>query len=261
MSKNPKTPAKYAEVAEFLNAILKSKRTKNPKYSMRAFARDLKTSPGRISAILAGHALPGKIVRKRILSVLDMSPEKASKLEFLIGKYLLERKAPNQYFQVTEEVQTFLPEWHHFAILNLLENKDFRNDQHWISHRLNLDETIVSESIKKLILVGLAKEENGKLVPTHANITSTHDIPSEALKNYHRQMIKKSMEVLDEVPVDLRDVTSLILATNPRQIYKAKLLTKQYRQDMIKLLEEGDKTEVYSVCIQITPITKAITAV
>ncbi|WP_413292494.1 DUF4423 domain-containing protein [Bdellovibrio sp. HCB185ZH] len=258
MSEKEKTPAKYAEVAEFLNSILNTKRAKNPKYSMRAFARDLKTSPGRISAILAGHALPGKIVRKRILSVLDLTPEKASKLEFLIGKSLFERKALDGIFQMTEEVQTFLPEWHHFAILNLLENSDFKNDANWISKRLHLSESVVIESIKKLILVGLAKEEDGKLVPTHANITSTHDIPSHALRNYHRQMITKSLESLDSVPLEVRDVSALIVATNPRQLYKAKLLTKQYRQDLIKLLEEGEKTEVYSVCIQINPVTKAI---
>lgn len=260
MTSKTTSPAKYTEVAEFLNAILKSKRAKNPKYSMRAFARDLRTSPGRISAILSGHALPGKIVRKRILSVLDLSPEKASKLEYLIGKSLLDRKTPIAGYEVPGEVQTFLPEWHHFAILNLLENSDFKNDPEWISKRLHLDQHLVNESIKRLMTAGLAKEENGKLVPTHISLTSTHDIPSEALRNYHRQLIRKSLDSIEHVPLENRDVSSLIVPTNPRQIFKAKLLTKQYRQDLIKLLEEGDKTEVYSVCIQILPLTTSLTA-
>lgn len=223
---------------------------------MRAFARDLKTSPGRISAILAGHALPGKIVRKRILTVLDLSKQNSEKLDFLIGKALLERKSSESTYQVTEATQSFLPEWHHYAILNLMENSDFNSDPHWISQRLHLDQNLVIESIDKLIVAGLAKKTDNQLAPTYASLTSTHDIPSSALKNYHRQMIQKSMDSLDTVPVEMRDVTTLIVPTNPDQLYKAKLLTKQFRKDLSELLEDGNKTEVYSVCIQISPITK-----
>ncbi|WP_413558850.1 DUF4423 domain-containing protein [Bdellovibrio sp. HCB209] len=260
MTAKTSTLGPYSETAKFLHEILQSKKSKNPKYSMRAFARDLKTSPARMSSLLAGHAMPGKIVRNRILATFNLSPEQTEKLNFLIGKSLQDRKSKRLTHEIPDTAYQFLPEWHHYAILNLMETVDFQSDPKWIARRLCVTEDIVTKSIQKLLLANLAKEENGKLVPTHQNLTSTHDIPSEALKNYHRQLINQSLKSLEKDPLELRDITSLIIPTNPRQIQKAKLLARQFRLDLSKILEEGEKTEVYNVCIQITPATQSLTA-
>ncbi|WP_413584960.1 DUF4423 domain-containing protein [Bdellovibrio sp. HCB274] len=254
MSKT-KDGAKYIEVAEFLTGILNARRAKNSKYSLRAFARDLKTSPGRISSILSGYDLPGKILRKRIIATLGLSAENAERFEFLVGKYLHERKDERSPHQLSEEKYTFLPDWHHFAILNLIETVSFKNDPAWIAERLGLAVSTATQSLKSLKEVGLVEERNGQLHPTHKHLTSTHDIPSSALRNFQRQLIKKSLQSLDSDAVELRDITSIIIPTNPRQLYKAKLLARKFRSEVSELLEEGEKTEVYNVCVQIVPAT------
>ncbi|WP_413581866.1 DUF4423 domain-containing protein [Bdellovibrio sp. HCB288] len=255
MSKG-KSTAKYSEVAEFLTTIFNARREKNAKYSLRAFSRDLKTSPGRVSSILSGHDLPGKILRKRIITTLRLSAEMAERLEFLIGKCLHERKDERAPHQLSEEKYTFLPHWHHFAILNLMETVSFKNSSVWIAERLGLSESAVDESLKCLKEVGLVEERDGKLCSTHKHLTSTHDVPSSALRNFQRQFLNKSLQSLDSDSVELRDITSIIVPTNPRQLYKAKLLARQFRRDISQLLEEGEKTEVYNVCVQIVPATR-----
>ncbi|WP_413575418.1 DUF4423 domain-containing protein [Bdellovibrio sp. HCB290] len=255
MSKGKNT-AKYTEVAEFLTTILNARRAKNAKYSLRAFARDLKTSPGRVSSILSGHDLPGKILRKRIIATLSLSADKAERLEFLVGKYLHERKDERAPHQLSEDKYTFLPDWHHFAILNLMETVSFKSNPAWIAERLGLTEAVVIESLDCLKQVGLVEERNGQMCPTHKHLTSTHDIPSSALRNFQRQFLNKSMQSLDSDSVELRDITSIIVPTNPHQLYKAKLLARKFRREVSELLEEGDKTEVYNVCVQIVPATR-----
>lgn len=254
MSKN-RNRIQYQEVATYLKSFLDARRTKNPSYSLRAFARDLKTSPGRVSSILSGKTLPGKIVRKRIISALGLSAKSSERLEFLVSKSVHERKDARLPIQVSEEKYSFLPEWHHFAILNLMETVSFKNDHRWISQRLGLTESAVGESLRRLKQVGLIEEIQGKLHSAHKHLTSTHDIPSSALKNYQRQLINKSLQSLDADAVELRDITSIIIPTNPRQLYKAKLLAKKFRREVSELLEEGEKTEVYNVCVQIVPAT------
>ncbi|WP_413290662.1 DUF4423 domain-containing protein [Bdellovibrio sp. HCB337] len=245
----------YHEVAAYLKSFLDARRSKNPRYSLRAFARDLKTSPGRVSSILSGKTLPGKIVRKRIVTALELSPKNSERLEFLIGKSKYERNDSRIPHQVSEKKFSFLPDWHHFAILNLMETVSFKNDSRWISERLGLSVPVVAESLKCLKQIGLVEEINGNLQPTHKHLTSTHDIPSSALKNYQRQLINKALQSLDADSVELRDITSVIIPTNPRQLYKAKILAKKFRREISELLEEGEKTEVYNVCVQIVPAT------
>ncbi|MBO9666733.1 MAG: DUF4423 domain-containing protein, partial [Bdellovibrio sp.] len=187
---------------------------------------------------------------------LDLPPDKAERLEFLIGKSLHERKDDRAPHQISEEKYSFLPEWHHFAILNLMETSSFNSSPGWIAERLGLSENTVSDSLTRLITVGLVEETNGKLFPTHKHLTSTHDIPSSALRNYQRQLLHKSIQSLETDALELRDITSIIVPTNPRQLYKAKLLAKKFRADVSALLEEGERTEVYNVCVQIVPATR-----
>lgn len=62
-----------SSLSEILYAIFKKKQGRNPSYSLRAYARDLGISPGRLSVILNNKDQPGQrfldcITRSKILS-------------------------------------------------------------------------------------------------------------------------------------------------------------------------------------------------
>lgn len=258
MNNQKKTRIKYPEVAAFLNEIIQSRRSKNPRYSLRAFARDLKISPARLSGLLNGYALPGKLVRDHIVGELNLEAKQRERFLYLVGKYLQERKDSRAPHVLDDNELQLLPDWRHFAILNIMEIADFQSDSSWISNRLGLTEAEVKDSLEKLLQAGLAVEEGGKLRPTYSNTSSSHDIPSSALRHFHRQFLNIASKAMDEVPVDQRDITSLILAGDSLNLGKVKLLAKQFRKEACSILENGRRDELYNISIQIVPVTKKL---
>ncbi|WII73400.1 TIGR02147 family protein [Bdellovibrio sp. 22V] len=247
---------KYGEVAELINKVLEKRRLRNPHYSLRAFARDLKVSPSRVSNIVTGKALPGKIVRRRLATSLHLNKSEVEYLNYLIEKTRHRAKDSRNAHQLTEKDYAFLPEWYHYAILNLMETTSFQSDVEVIAQRLALAPETVQDSLNKLLKSGLIKNTPKGYAPTYKNLTSTSDIPSSALKYFHNQLINKGLDSLIRDPVDIRDITSIIIPSNPENIYKVKMLAREFRKQANELLEQGEKTEVYSVCVQIYPLTQ-----
>lgn len=248
---------KYQDVGNFLSQFFNNKRKRNSKYSLRAFARDIGISAGRASEFLSGRSLPGKQLRDRIAEAMKLDKKQRNQLNFLVENHvsIRKKKSRSESFHLTEKEFTLLPDWKHFAVLNLLNTSNCKPDASWMAERLALTPAMVEDSLKKLCLAGLVAEENGFYKATHQHITSTTVIPSEALRNYNRQMIEKSLWSLENVPLELRNITSIMMTANPNNLYKLKVLTNEFKQRAAELFGEGEATEVYNICIQIVPST------
>lgn len=246
---------KYSDVADFITEFLQIRRVKNPRYSMRAFARDVGIAPGRMSEILSGKKLPGKILIEKISSALNLDQAQKEQLIYITGRHKNQRKDGREIHPMTDDTFTLLPEWQHFAILNLMDTSTFQPKATWIAQRLNLTTESVEDSLQKLLKAGLVEKHENFYRQTHQHLVSTNEIPSAALKKYHRQMMEKSLWSLENDPVSVREITSLIVTANPQNLYKLKLLAKEFRRQACEILEEGDKTEVYNICMQIVPAT------
>lgn len=85
---------------------------------------------------------------------------------------------------------------------------------------------------------------------------TTSDIPSAALRRSHRQTLEQAIESLEEVRIELRDITSITMAIDPARIGEAKTAIRRFRRDMAALLEDGRRTEVYNLNVQLVPVTR-----
>lgn len=248
---------KYQDVGAYLSQFFEKKRGKNPRYSIRAFARDVGISSGRASELLRGIALPGRILRKRIAEELKLNKNQKNQLNLLAENHVSRRKK-NQIkpgFQLDEKEFTLLPEWQHFAVLNILNTADAKPSIAWIASRLALSEATVQDSLQKLMRARLIEEAGGFYKTVHQHLTSTSTIPSAALRSYNRQMIERALWSLENIPLELRNVTSIMMTANPDNLYKLKVLTNEFKQRAAQLFGEGEATEVYSLCVQIFPCT------
>lgn len=248
---------KYRDVGVFLSQFFDKRHAKNNQYSIRAFARDIGISSGRASEFLRGVSIPGPRLSRRIASALQLSEKQKLQLNYLIASHVSVRKNGQREdaYQLADKEFTLLPDWQHFAVLNLLNTTGAKPSVEWLAERLALPESSVEDSLEKLCLAGLVAEEEGFYKATHQHLTSTSTIPSEALRNYNRQMIQKALWSIDNVPLELRNVTSIMMTANPSNLYKLKVLTNEFKQRAAELFGEGDATEVYNLCIQIFPCT------
>ncbi|WPU63726.1 TIGR02147 family protein [Peredibacter starrii] len=244
------------ELSNLLQNILDERRKKNQSYSMRAFARDLSISSGRLSDIINRKYVPGAAVAERIIGSLELTDEERPKIRQLIEHSHQSLKLLGGAHQLQESHYAILSDWHHYAILNLMETNDFQSEVSWISARLNLAPEVVEDSLSKLLSFELIERREDRLVPTHKNITTTHEIPSEVIREGHRQVIMQSLDSLEMDPTELRDITSITLPVNVANLPRAKELARDFRRKIATLLEEGDKTEVYNICVQIVPVTR-----
>lgn len=135
--------------AEFLITTFNERKEKNPRYSLRAFARSLGVSSGQLSEILSGKRPLSHKLARRISIALALTTEESQKLIFLVSQQsqFLEIAGPNARRLSEDEVALM-------AIANNLEtnkklNLDFQNSPETQSF-VEMDQEIILE-VKKAI--------------------------------------------------------------------------------------------------------------
>lgn len=241
---------------EYLNQEFKKRRNRNSAYSLRSFSRDLKVNPGRLSQYFTGAR---KITQKaaiKVMNQLGLSPiEQAKLMGINIEPLKLHIPEPKL---IEQKVFELISEPIHFTLLSLLETNNFKNNNRWIAGRINSSVLEVSQSIKLLKELGLIIESKGKLFPSHKegirfNTDSTSN--NVALRKAHKKQLEQAIESIEKISVDLRDITSITVATDLKKITKAKELIKEFRRKISALLETDEATEVFRLQIQLIPVT------
>jgi uncharacterized protein (TIGR02147 family) len=246
---------KTSELSNFFNEIFLNRRRKNPKYSMRAFARDLSLTQGRLWELIHGRYIPGTKVTERISELLKLTPEDKLRMQTLIAA---EKAQPVSTLRtVSNDELAMISDWEHLAIFNLISTKGFDHTMNSIVTRLEISQLQAEGALNRLIDQGLVLEEDGRYVPAYSNISTQTEVPSEVIREFHRQIIGRSVTSLQRDSVDTRSITSMVFPANVKNLSKAKKIIAEFNVRMAELMDKGDTTEVYSLAVQLVPITVA----
>jgi uncharacterized protein (TIGR02147 family) len=140
------------------------------------------------------------------------------------------------------------------GILNLTLLSHFRSDHKWIARELGITLKKCREAIERLVRLGLLEEKSGQLVRTDKSIETPTDIPSEAIKSFHRQNIERALNSIDNADVSERDITSIMMPVDGEKLEEAKKRIRNFRRELAAFLREGSKGEKgYSLNIQLLP--------
>jgi len=249
---------------ECINSAWKLKQARNPAYSLRALARDLEISPTGLSLILN---------KKRPLTIERAIPW-AAKLQFdesLSKKFIEaitydsdERLNPNnrkshqleekiKYAQLQLDQFALISDWYHLAILNLTKLKSFKHDPKWMSKRLGITVEECLLAIDRLIRLNLLEIIEKKYVRTKNSVSTPTDIPSEAIRNYHRQNINRAISSIENVAIEERDISSIMMPIDKSKLAEAKKMIRNFRRELALFLEAEEGDQVYSLNIQLFP--------
>lgn len=262
----------YSDPVEFLNALLKSKQTANPQYSLRSWVKQLGlNNVAMLSMVLnkKRRLLPRLSTRisQHLLQSEQFNEEEARYFDTLVHYHnsnvssekifyekLLSSLRPDKHFS-TIELDTFrvLTEWYHIIILEMTFLKDFVPDAKWIVKKMHQEITLTQaqEALDRLLrLELLKKDKNGKLSRTTKNLKTPDDIPNEHLRKLHAQMIQRSIKALEGQTVKERDITTQILSIQKERIPGAKEIIKEFRVKLSKYLESHPGDSVYQINIQ-----------
>jgi uncharacterized protein (TIGR02147 family) len=234
----------------------------NPQYSLRAYARHVGMHPSTLSQVIKGNRpLPLKD-SIRIVEKMNLGPkERTLFMESLLRSKTnidkIEIDALDERFMLDESYYKVIAEWEHYAVLDLFELKSFEPTLLEVSQRLGITENRASVVVNTLITSGLLTvEEDGSFKKVHADIRTTEDVKSQALKDSHKETMKMGIDKIDEIEVELRDFSATTVALDLSKLPEAKTIIREFRQKMAALLRDGEKTDVYQLAIQFYPLTQ-----
>ena len=225
---------------------------RNSRYSLRAFAKSLDTDHSSVSQILSGKRVLSKKAMQSLCLKLSADPKD------LRSFGLLERlSADEDFLQIDIDSFSVIADWYHAAIMELTFIKGFKSDAKWIARTLSITTEEAKAAIERLIRLGLLVIDDGVLKKTSRLFTNqSNTSTSSAHREFQSQIIEKALLAIDECDSSEKDITSMTMAIDEKNLAKARELTRKYRRDMCALLEEGEQTRVYNLGIQLYPISK-----
>jgi uncharacterized protein (TIGR02147 family) len=257
---------------EFLERELRVRIRRNPRYSLRAFARDIGMQPSKLSEVLSGIRGLSKATAEKVVQKIGLSSKETAVFLNLVDAHqkrnriaqrLAEEKlkalaADTEYGALSLERFKIIADWHHFAILELTELSVFKSDPKWIANRLGLSTAAVVEAINRLIEFDLLKkDENGELKQTRLNLATASPIASRAIREHHSQILSKAENSLHESEVDEHDFSSTTLAFSSEQMDEIRNELKKLRRRLgDKIQKEPHKDRVYCLSMQLFPLDK-----
>ena len=235
---------------------LAERKQKNPLFSLRALAKAVNISPGQLSSLIHGRRNLTPNLASKLIQKLELSEEDAEIfLRDLLPNPVRRFQHPDLH-QLTQDEFSLISDWHNYAILSLGKLKDNQANGKWISHKLGVDPIVAQESLQRLERLGLIKIHEGKFTQISKPLNTVTDIPSTAIRSYHRQNLHLAEEKLELIPVEERMFSSITNATSIEKIEKAKKMIDDFKQKLSKELECANPTHVYTLAIQLFPVSK-----
>lgn len=252
---------------------LESRQLANPKYSVRAFARDLHLSASAVNEIIKGERRVSvkfveKLATKLEISVVEMSKivdhgrDKITKKNLDSIKKIVQVKRKNQSSRKIEENQIeYISNWIHFAILSLIETKNFRSSPGRMAQRLGVELEQVQYALirlQQLSLITVAKD--GSISRCVSSIQTSEDVLSKALQLCHQNDMILAQQKMQQLKVDERDFTSFTFCGNPEKIKLGKQIIREAQEQLEQIMRDEEAQDVFRVCMYLFPLTKIETS-
>jgi uncharacterized protein (TIGR02147 family) len=228
------------------------RKMKNPSYSLRGFARDLNTNPASLSQFLNGKRNLSKRSLGRLADRLSLSPEE--KRAFFSSGAVTDHDEAYRFLQ--EDEFRLLSDWYHYAIYALADTGKAKMNWNWLADRLGISPVQAQSAVERLTRLKLVTAERGILKRVARTLRTTSDVPSSALREYHKQNLRKAEKSIDDDPIEVRDMSSATFLFDKRDLKEAKEFITKFRRQFHKRFSKTGDHAVYTFALQFFPVTK-----
>lgn len=243
----------------------------NARYSMRAFARDLRISPSLLSQVLL--AKKGLSVKTAEIIAIQLGWNRTESAYFraLVQMHHsrtaisrdIARSTIDQMNAATPvrslELDAFqiISDWYHFAILQALRIKELNGLPARIAKKLAIPKERVIQALARLEKLELVRKNKERWEVCEDTVFTPDGVPSEAIKQFHSQVLKKASEAIYQQPVDERHFVSTFIAIDKTALPKIKKRFREFNQSLMDQFGESKTPdEVYSFSFQLFRISE-----
>jgi len=193
---------------------------------------------------------------EKISHRLGFSPIEKKELmhSFLTDKKLVATKEFKKTLNLQDDQFRLIADWYHLAILSLAQIKGAQANPTWIARRLGISIEEANQALLRLVRLGIVRTKPifKQIVPPFEIVS---DIPSEAIRKYHRQSLGLAIEKIDTVPLKKREFQNVSIPLNPSQVEKLKKDIDELLETASEVSNRNDATEVYNLSVQLYPVT------
>ncbi len=245
----------------FLQESFATRRRKNPKYSLRAFAKALEVPPSSLSEILSGRRPISEKAKLKMGWKLGLSSRDLGR--FSAQPYVdYSFYPPSHVKQLSSDIFLAISDWYHFAILELTRVQGFESSAASVARMLGISAAEAKEAVDRLFRLGLmAANRSGKWFNTYGQKGLISNIHPKATSEANKKMVKQILE-LSKRSVDTRDLksrnhTGMTMAIHTSDLPKAIEKIKEFRRGLCAELERtADPNALYHMHIGLFPLTK-----
>jgi uncharacterized protein (TIGR02147 family) len=238
---------------------------RNPKYSLRAFARSLGVNHGILSTVLRNkRPLTARLVQELGFALRLGEKELNAYVRALpdFGESPVKKTTRiKQINQMTVDTFNVVSDWYHDAILELSRLRDFQGTPKYIAKKLGISTTEARLAIERLERIGLIEiGRDGSWKETLGDNTTAWnvDVTSPALRHLQRQVLGLSLRALEEIPRAEREHACMTMAVRARDLAEAKRRIKAFRHELMSFLQRdgAELDEVYQLAVSLYPLTR-----
>jgi uncharacterized protein (TIGR02147 family) len=267
--KKTTNPTELRDFRVYLQNELIERTRRNPKYSLRAFAKFLGAQPGFVSKILLGQRSVTLTTIKRFGLRLGLNPREIDSFETALidlkaqkknGVASLSEGLAENYKNLAMDHFQIISDWYHFAILQLTAIEHFQPNSKWISKALGITTSEVNAAIERLQRLELLEiTDSGEWIVHEGLQTTTlnHEFSTAAFRKLQKQILEMAILSLENEPIERRNQTAMTMAIDSSRLPKAIEMITQFRRSLSRFLESGEKKDhVYHLSVSLYPVTK-----
>jgi len=250
---------------EFISEELARRMKKNPHYSLRAFAKHLGLSAGELSELIRGKRKLSIKSCMKIAKALSFTVAETQQLFQLANQEKIASEEGDLKFQsqsrhlLNLDLFSMIADWYCMAILNLIGLDSFQNSEAWMAKRLGISPLQVRHALERLMRLGLVEKQGKTLKLTHQNTFTPEDIPSQAIREHHRQMLGLASSALDDQPPQEREISGVGFSMRKKDLPKIKKEISEFLDLMAeKYGNLSTAEEVYQLEMALFKLTKTL---
>lgn len=253
-----------SDIISRLNLELEKRKSKNTRYSLRAFAKILEIDPSILSRIL-NKKIP--LTQKQLLKISRSLKFTDDELDLYLNILLEERLQLKtswglESFFEEKELNKFklVQEWQYLAILELIKLDGFEMSVSYISKKLNIPKTLAQDSIKNLKKFKIIKKNSGNKWDTTLDFKALlqRNLFAIAMRERQREILHKAAEDVVSLESELFEQCSFSMAIDTRLVKEAKVKIHNFKKKLAQDLHKKSKIKdnVYEFSVSLFPLTK-----
>lgn len=238
-----------AEFVRILKKNFESLRAKNPRFSLRAFAKKAGVSIGTLSEVMSRKLKLSAARMEKIVGDLNLPERERARFLMMLGK---RTEFPKE--KLSAEGQEILVDWVYRSVLFSFDLDGHKPTLADLSRRLGISETEAQVRVRRLLDTRFLQENAGVVSRVQKYWTTSDREGDDFVRRMHLSNLELGRKILEEGSPAERDFTSLIFTGSRTQTDRLREEIRAFYDRALLIMEEEPRDELFQLAISFYPI-------